>query len=106
MPTHISFSYDPSDNEDEEQDILNENKDDFQYVPISSQSKLVQFQFLTFARQQQLELNSNDDNNEKNNDDDEDDDDEEEEDTLIDQNIEEDDEEDQEEQQEVRYKID
>ncbi len=104
MPTHISFSYDPSDNEDEEQDILNENKDDFQYVPISSQSKLVQFQFLTFARQQQLELNSNDDNNEKNNDDE--DDDEEEEDTLIDQNMEEDDEEDQEEQQEVRYKID
>jgi hypothetical protein len=104
LPTHISFSYDPSDNEDEEQDILNENKDDFQYVPISSQSKLVQFQFLTFARQQQLELNSNDDNNEKNNDDE--DDDEEEEDTLIDQNMEEDDEEDQEEQQEVRYKID
>jgi len=102
LPTHISFSYDPSDNEDEGEDLPDDNKDDFQYVPVSSQSKLVQFQFLTFARQQKLELNSNDGNNENNNDDDE----EEEDDTLKDQNMEEDEKEDDEEQQEVRYKID
>ncbi len=103
MPTHISFSYDPSDNEDEGEDLPDDNKDDFQYVPVSSQSKLVQFQFLTFARQQKLELNSNGGNNENNNDDD---DDEEEDDTLKDQNMEEYEKENDEEQQEVRYKID
>ncbi|CAF1492923.1 unnamed protein product [Rotaria magnacalcarata] len=60
LPTHISFSYDPSDNEDDREDLPHNDKDDFQYVPVSSQSKLVQFQFLAFARQQQLNLNSDD----------------------------------------------
>ena len=64
LPTHISFSYDPSDNDDEVDDLLQDDRDDFQYVPVSSQSKLVQFQFLTFARQQQL--NSNNDDEEEN----------------------------------------
>ncbi|CAF3311741.1 unnamed protein product [Rotaria socialis] len=60
LPTHISFSYDSSDNEDDREDLPHNDKDDFQYVPVSSQSKLVQFQFLAFARQQQLNLNSDD----------------------------------------------
>ena len=91
LPTHISFSYDPSDGEDEEgDDLLNNDQDDFQYVPVSSQSKLVQFQFLTFARQQ-LDIND-DESNEKQDSSDDDDDDEEDEgdDTLVGQDIEED----------------
>lgn len=67
LPTHISFSYDSSqeDNEvhveqgedesDDTESMVND-KDDFQYVPLSSQSKLVQLQFLSFARQQQFLL--------------------------------------------------
>ncbi|CAF3195346.1 unnamed protein product [Rotaria sp. Silwood2] len=85
LPTHISFSYDPSDNDDEGEDISHDDKDDFQYVPVSSQSKLVQFQFLAFARQQQLDLNSDDE--EKDN-------------TIINQNMQEDDEDDEKEQEE------
>ncbi len=92
LPTHISFSYDPSDDEEGE-NLPDDNKDDFQYVPVSSQSKLVQFQFLTFARQQQLEINNDGDDgtNEKN------DADNEEEGTFIDHN--------EEEEQEVRYAV-
>ncbi len=98
LPTHISFSYDPSDGEEEEgDDLLNNDKDYFQYVPVSSQSKLVQFQFLTFARQQQLDRNHDDDESNikkyLNNDDDDDDSDNEEdedEDTLVGQHIEDD----------------
>jgi len=44
LPTHISFSYDRCDDEEEE-DLPNDDKNDFEYVPISSQSKLVQFKF-------------------------------------------------------------
>lgn len=90
LPTHISFSYDPSDDDEEGENLPQDDKDDFQYVPVSSQSKLVQFQFLTFARQQQLTVDNGDhdeNNKEKqyydSDDDDEDDDDEEEEDTLV-----------------------
>ncbi|CAF3619259.1 unnamed protein product [Rotaria sp. Silwood1] len=86
LPTHISFSYDPSDNDDEGDDIPQDNKDDFQYVPVSSQSKLVQFQFLTFARQQQLNLHS---------------DDEEKDDTIIGPNMPEDDDEKEQEEEEI-----
>ncbi|CAF1403642.1 unnamed protein product [Rotaria sp. Silwood1] len=86
LPTHISFSYDPSDNDDEGDDIPQDNKDDFHYVPVSSQSKLVQFQFLTFARQQQLNLHS---------------DDEEKDDTIIGPNMPEDDDEKEQEEEEI-----
>ncbi|CAF3583318.1 unnamed protein product [Rotaria sp. Silwood1] len=86
LPTHISFSYDPSDNDDEGDDIPQDNKDDFHYVPVSSQSKLVQFQFLTFARQQQLNLHS---------------DDEEKDDTIIGPNTPEDDDEKEQEEEEI-----
>jgi hypothetical protein len=66
VPTHISFSYDPSD-DDEGEDLSNDGKNDFKYVPVSSQSKLVQFQFLTFARQQQLDTTNDDNEEEKTN---------------------------------------
>ena len=111
LPTHISFSYDPSDNEeeddddDDEKDLPQDDKDDFQYVPVSSQSKLVQLQFLTFARQQQLDADHDGEKNNKKNDydsDDDDDDDEEEEEEeeeiLIGHSMEDDDED-----QEVRH---
>ncbi|CAF5142704.1 unnamed protein product, partial [Rotaria sp. Silwood1] len=75
-----------SDNDDEGDDIPQDNKDDFQYVPVSSQSKLVQFQFLTFARQQQLNLHS---------------DDEEKDDTIIGPNTPEDDDEKEQEEEEI-----
>jgi hypothetical protein len=83
LPTHISFSYesnsdnenddndvaaataaadDDDDDDDDETDLIHDHEKDFQYVPVSSQSKLVQFQYLTFARQQQLFSNSDDEN--------------------------------------------
>lgn len=121
LPTHISFSYESSqdendetlvaenpkqqddknddddrhviedkgeNDEDEEEDDgwLSNAKNGFQYVPLSSQSKLVQFQFLTFARQQSYLLENEDaDKTEHNydhsmNTDDDDDDDEDDED--------------------------
>ncbi len=99
--THISFSYDPSDDDEEEgEDLRNVDKDDFQYVPVSSQSKLVQFQFLTFARQQQLDIDNEDNEKQDHSDDDE----EEDEDKLVGQNMEEDEEkadDEEEEEQEV-----
>jgi len=99
LPTHISFSYDRSDDEERE-DLPNDDKDDFQYVPVSSQSKLVQFQFLTFARQQHLGLTSDDGNNEKKDvDGDDDDEEEEDKDTIIGQNMKEDEEENEEEEE-------
>ena len=104
LPTHISFSYDPSDDDDEEEeeeDLSRDDKNDFQYVPVSSQSKLVQFQFLTFVRQQQLNIDNdgNDENNKEKqyyDSDDDEDEDEEQEDTLVDHPLE-----DNEEEQEV-----
>jgi hypothetical protein len=100
LPTHISFSYDLSDNDEEGEDLPNDDKYEFQYVPVSSQSKLVQFQFLTFARQQLLTLNNDDDEEKEDN-------------TIITQNMQEDEEEeddngdddDEEEEQEVRCGI-
>lgn len=79
MPTHISFSYDRSDDdEDVNDDDINpvdDEKSDFQYVPLSNQPKLVQCQFLAFARQQQFLLSSDDDDSDEDEDEDEDDDD-------------------------------
>ncbi|CAF0755152.1 unnamed protein product [Adineta ricciae] len=77
LPTHISFSYDLSDDEGGDE-IVNEDKNDFQYVPVSSQSKLVQFQFLTFARQQNLDVNSDNDGSSVNDSDEDEDEDEDE----------------------------
>ena len=112
LPTHISFSYDPSDteergDEEEKEDLPQDDKDDFQYVPVSSQSKLVQFQFLTFARQQQLDADDggdkkktkqdyDSDDDDDDDDDQEEEDDEEQEETWIGHPVGDDDEEDQE----------
>ena len=61
LPTHISFSYESSDDDDDAaEELTTDDGNTFQYVPVSSQSKLVQFQFLTFARQQLLTDTEND----------------------------------------------
>ena len=100
LPTHISFSYDPSDDEDgdgEVENLISNSKEHFQYVPLSSQSKLVQFQFLTFARQQQSLLNGDlDQTAEKDNTDSDDDDDDE---AIADQHMDDDDQDEEEQQQ-------
>ncbi|CAF1303591.1 unnamed protein product [Adineta steineri] len=85
LPTHISFTYDPSDDEDNDNEEENLSTNNFQHLPVSSQSKFVQFQFLTFARQQHLDLNDdeNKNNNEETDTDDEDDDDNDDEEIMV-----------------------
>ena len=74
FPTHISFSYERSDDEDDDTaNLINGDKNDFQYVPLSSQSKLVQCQFIAFARQQQFLLENNSNYDDDSDDDDDDD---------------------------------